>query len=151
MRKTLIISAAIVGLCGVALAQTDPTCSMYNGMAQGNAPGTRCGGSGPRQDRVRFREALRWPDDLGYVCLRFIEVPAEIHRTLPNADRIPIFEYIAKNYYKRLDITIEEDIVASERQQRGIDSPLVRPGRFSHREPLVHEIDNWILDRVLDA
>jgi hypothetical protein len=51
----------------------------------------------PRQDRARFRESLRWPDDLGHVCLRFIEVPAEIHRTLPNADRIPIFEYIAKN------------------------------------------------------
>ena len=51
----------------------------------------------PRQDRARFRESLRWPDDLGHVCLRFIEVPAEIHRTLPNADRLPIFEYIAKN------------------------------------------------------
>ena len=51
----------------------------------------------PRQDRVRFRESLRWPDDLGHVSLRFIEVPAEIHRTLPNADRLPIFEYIAKN------------------------------------------------------
>ena len=51
----------------------------------------------PRQDRARFRESLRWPDDLGHVCLRFIEVPVEIHRTLPNADRLPIFEYIAKN------------------------------------------------------
>jgi len=51
----------------------------------------------PRQDRVRFRESLRWPDDLGYVCLRFIEVPEDVHRTFPNADRLPIFEYIAKN------------------------------------------------------
>jgi hypothetical protein len=51
----------------------------------------------PRQDRARFRESLRWPDDLGHVCLRFVEVPAEIHRKLPNADRIPIFEYTAKN------------------------------------------------------
>ena len=51
----------------------------------------------PRQDRPRFRESLRWPDDLGHVSLRFIEVPAEIHRRLANADRIPIFEYIAKN------------------------------------------------------
>jgi len=51
----------------------------------------------PRQDRAPFRESLHWPDDLGHVCLRFLEVPAEIHRRLPNADRIPIFEYIAKN------------------------------------------------------
>lgn len=60
------------------------------------------------------------------------------------------FEDLAKNYYKRWDITIEEDIVASERQQRGVHSPYCLPGRFSYREPLVHTIDNWVLDRVLD-
>lgn len=51
----------------------------------------------PRPDRAPFRESLRWPDDLGHVCLRFLDVPAEIHAMLPNADRLPIFEYIAKN------------------------------------------------------
>jgi phenylpropionate dioxygenase-like ring-hydroxylating dioxygenase large terminal subunit len=59
------------------------------------------------------------------------------------------FEEVAKNYYERWDITIEEDIVASERQQKGVDTPFCPSGRFCHREPLVHEIDNWILDRVL--
>ncbi|HLI10352.1 MAG TPA: aromatic ring-hydroxylating dioxygenase subunit alpha [Alphaproteobacteria bacterium] len=63
----------------------------------------------------------------------------------------PDFEDVVKNYYKRWDITIEEDIVASERQQRGLTSPFCLPGRFSHREPLVHEIGNWVLDRVLDS
>ena len=62
----------------------------------------------------------------------------------------PDFEAIAANYYKRWDVTIEEDIVASDRQQVGLTSPFALPGRFSFREPLVHEIDNWILDRVLD-
>jgi hypothetical protein len=61
----------------------------------------------------------------------------------------PDFEELAANYYKRWDITTDEDIVASDRQQRGLQSPFAVPGRFSHREPLVHEIDNWILDRVL--
>jgi hypothetical protein len=51
----------------------------------------------PRQERPPFRDSLHWPEDLGHVSLRFIEVPADIHRRLPNADRIPIFEYIAKN------------------------------------------------------
>jgi choline monooxygenase len=76
-----------------------------------------------------------------------------IHGALFPKDRLSRndFEDVAQNYYKRWDITIEEDIVASERQQRGLDSPFARPGRFSHREPLVHEIDNWILDRVLDG
>ena len=51
----------------------------------------------PRPDRAPFRESLRWPDDLGCVRLRFLEVPDRVHRALPNADRIPIFEYFAKN------------------------------------------------------
>ena len=62
----------------------------------------------------------------------------------------PDFDDIAKNYYQRWDLTLEEDIVASERQQKGVDSPFCPSGRFSYREPLVHEIDKWILDRVLD-
>jgi phenylpropionate dioxygenase-like ring-hydroxylating dioxygenase large terminal subunit len=76
-----------------------------------------------------------------------------VHGALFPKDRLtrPDFADIAKNYYKRWDITIEEDIVASERQQRGLESPFALPGRFSYREPLVHQIDNWILDRVLDA
>ena len=75
-----------------------------------------------------------------------------IHGALFPEDRLarPDFEEIAQNYYQRWDVTLEEDIVASERQQKGLDSPYAPPGRFSHREPLVHEIDNWILDRVLD-
>jgi phenylpropionate dioxygenase-like ring-hydroxylating dioxygenase large terminal subunit len=76
-----------------------------------------------------------------------------VHGALFPKDRLSRNDFadVAKNYYKRWDITIEEDIVASERQQRGLDSPFARPGRFSYREPLVHEIDNWILDRVLDG
>ncbi len=60
------------------------------------------------------------------------------------------FEELAANYYKRWDRTIMEDILAGDRQQVGLASPFAKPGRFCFREPLVHEIDNWILDRVLD-
>lgn len=75
-----------------------------------------------------------------------------VHGALFPRDRLarPDFESLAANYYKRWDITTDEDIVASERQQKGLESPYARAGRFSHREPLVHAIDNWILDRVLD-
>lgn len=62
----------------------------------------------------------------------------------------PDFAQLAANYYKRWDITLEEDVLASERQQRGVTSPYCKPGRFSYREPLVHAIDNWVLDQVLD-
>jgi phenylpropionate dioxygenase-like ring-hydroxylating dioxygenase large terminal subunit len=60
------------------------------------------------------------------------------------------FNEVVQNYFHRWDVTIDEDILASERQQKGLDSPYAPPGRFSHREPLVHQIDNWILDQVLD-
>jgi phenylpropionate dioxygenase-like ring-hydroxylating dioxygenase large terminal subunit len=75
-----------------------------------------------------------------------------IHGALFPKSRLarPDFEEVAQNYYQRWDVTLEEDIVASERQQKGIDSPFCPSGRFSHREPLVHEIDKWVLDRVLD-
>jgi choline monooxygenase len=76
-----------------------------------------------------------------------------IHGALFPRDRLerPDFEEIAKNYYERWDTTIEEDILASVRQQRGLETPFGPPGRFSWREPLVQEIDNWILDRVVDS
>jgi choline monooxygenase len=63
----------------------------------------------------------------------------------------PDFAAVAANYYKRWDTTAREDIRASEWQHKGLSSPLSLPGRFSYREVLVHEIDNWILDRVLGA
>jgi len=59
------------------------------------------------------------------------------------------FEHIVQNYYKRLNISIAEDNEISELQQAGLRSPFAQPGRFSYMEPLVHVIDNWVLDRVL--
>ena len=59
------------------------------------------------------------------------------------------FEHIVQNYYKRLNISIVEDNEISELQQAGLRSPFAQPGRFSYMEPLVHVIDNWVLDRVL--
>ncbi len=61
------------------------------------------------------------------------------------------FADIVPRYYKRLDTTIPEDIKAAEDQQVGLRSPYYRPGRLSYLEALVHTIDNWVLDRVLDA
>ena len=59
------------------------------------------------------------------------------------------FEKIAANYYKRWDMTTREDIEISEIQQQGVSAPFSRPGRLSEHEPLVHAIDNWVLDHVL--
>jgi choline monooxygenase len=61
------------------------------------------------------------------------------------------FEETAQRYYKRWDISIPEDNAISDIQQRGLSSPFARPGRLTHLEPLVHDLANWVLDRVLDA
>jgi choline monooxygenase len=61
----------------------------------------------------------------------------------------PDFEQIVPNYHKRFDLVISEDNGISEVQLRGLANPLSRPGRFSSMEPLVHTIDNWILDRTV--
>ena len=61
----------------------------------------------------------------------------------------PDFASISANYYKRQDIVIEEDNAISVVQQQGLRSTLARPGRVSYKEPIVHSLDNWVLDRVI--
>ena len=51
----------------------------------------------PPEGRPRLKEALTWPKCLKPGTVRIIEVPNEIHHRLPNSDRMPMFEYIAKN------------------------------------------------------
>ena len=59
------------------------------------------------------------------------------------------FEQQVQKYYFRWDKGLGEDIAICEAQHAGIHSRYSRPGRLSYREPIVHAIDNWILDRVL--
>lgn len=51
----------------------------------------------PPADRKRLYEILQWPDDLGFLTVRFIEVPPEIHEQISNSDKFPLFQWIAKN------------------------------------------------------
>ena len=60
----------------------------------------------------------------------------------------PDFETVVQNYYKRAEAVIAEDNSACDMQFAGLSQPFARTSRFSAREPLVHVIDNWILDRV---
>ena len=60
------------------------------------------------------------------------------------------FGEVVRKYYRRWDVSIPEDNGISELQQQGLAAPFAMPGRFSAMEPLVHTIDNWVLDRVLD-
>ena len=62
----------------------------------------------------------------------------------------PDFEQEVQKYYERWDRSIPEDNAICEEQQAGLSSVFARPGRMSVREPVVHAIDNWILDRMVN-
>jgi hypothetical protein len=48
-------------------------------------------------DRGPLAEALDWPDDPGPLAIRVLTVPPALHRRVPNGDRVPFFQYLAKN------------------------------------------------------
>lgn len=51
----------------------------------------------PPADRPRLGNVIDWPSKGCDLDIRIVEVPEEIHRRFPNSDRMPMFEYTAKN------------------------------------------------------
>ncbi|GAB1409756.1 hypothetical protein MASR1M90_09100 [Desulfovibrionales bacterium] len=51
----------------------------------------------PPKDKKRIYEEILWPHSLEPLSVRFIEVPSEIHHSLDNSDKFPLFQMIAKN------------------------------------------------------
>ncbi len=51
----------------------------------------------PPGDRPRLAEVLERPESEGWCDVRIVEVPHELHMRLEHADRLPLFQMIAKN------------------------------------------------------
>jgi hypothetical protein len=51
----------------------------------------------PPPDRPPLRDALCWPDDAGWCPVRIVTVPADLHHRHAHADRLALFQMIAKN------------------------------------------------------
>ncbi|GAG67752.1 unnamed protein product [marine sediment metagenome] len=51
----------------------------------------------PPPNTPKLAEVLTIPKNLKFVGVHFIEVPNEIHKKLPNSEKMPMFEYIAQN------------------------------------------------------
>jgi len=49
---------------------------------------------------------------------------------------------------KTLDAVHQQDLVGCAEVQRGLGSRLARPGRFSHLETTIWQLQNWLLDRL---
>ncbi len=60
----------------------------------------------------------------------------------------PDFAETVQKYYRRWDKSIPEDNAISERQQLGLNLYHGPSGRLSLREPVVHTIANWVLDKL---
>src|SRR5262249_24820562 len=89
----------------------------------------------PHAGHASFREGLSWPDALGNVELRFIEVQAEMHHRLPNADSLPIFEYVAKNVGLRRSrgrylLATNPDLLYSAALVEFLAAPALTTGQF---------------------
>lgn len=51
----------------------------------------------PPADRVPLAEELHWPKDAGPCEIRIVTVPREVHARISNADKIPLYQMLAKN------------------------------------------------------
>lgn len=51
----------------------------------------------PPADRPRLAEALIWPSDPGPAAIRIVTVPPAVHARLAHAEKLPLFQMIAKN------------------------------------------------------
>jgi hypothetical protein len=89
----------------------------------------------PPEHRPRLADALRWPRDFGPCEVRFIEVPAELHRRYSHAEALPLYQMIGKNAGIRrargkfilatnIDILFSDELLAFLAQQR------LEPGRM---------------------
>lgn len=105
----------------------------------------------PPVDEPSLAEALEWPTDLDHMSTRVVTVPTEIHKRFSNAEKIPLFEYIAKNTGIR---RADGEFVLSTNPDLIYSSELIEffaDGRL--REDCFYRIHRYDVDRLvpLDA
>ena len=61
------------------------------------------------------------------------------------------FKQEVRKYYQRWDKSLPEDNEIAEMQQAGLECSLSQPGRFSLHEPVVHAMDQWVLEQLLSG
>ncbi len=107
----------------------------------------------PPDDRPRVAELLRMPADAPFE-VRFIEVPAELHRTLRYSDVLPLFQMIAKNVgvrraRGRFILASNIDIIFSNELVEQLASGELIPGRIYRVDR--HDIEaGYPIDAGLD-
>jgi hypothetical protein len=88
----------------------------------------------PPPERLPLIEELSWPADPGPCAIRIVTVPPEVHRTFEHADKIRLFQMLAKNAGIRrargkFILATNIDILFSDGAMRYLRDHL-RPGRL---------------------
>lgn len=103
----------------------------------------------PPPERPRLAEAISWPEECDFVSVRIIEVGEHLHRKYEHADRLPLFQMIAKNVGIRrargtFVLATNIDIVFSDDLMRFFAARRLRSGRY-------YRTDRYDVDGVTDA
>ena len=104
----------------------------------------------PPPDRKSLAEALRFPADKGPCAIRIITVSPQLHATLQQADRLPLFQMIAKNVgirraYGRYVLATNIDILFSDETIKFIRQKL-KPGRLYRVDRADVPMDTQVYD-----
>jgi hypothetical protein len=105
----------------------------------------------PPEDKKRLFEALQWPRDTGFLKIKIIVVPHEIHNTFKYSDQLPIFQMIGKNVGIRrakgefilatnIDILFSEELIKYLAHKKLRKDILYRADRMDSASPF----NGWI-------
>ena len=61
------------------------------------------------------------------------------------------FERVLQKYLKRWEMAVQEDNAISLNQQRGVRSKFRAPGRFSQLEFATHNMNNWLVGKMVNT
>jgi hypothetical protein len=110
----------------------------------------------PPEGKPNLHEALTWPEKSGYFTYRVIEVPPHVHQTFPHGDKLPLFQYIAKNVGIRrakgdfvlstnIDILFSDEIMAFMKGHLN-ENTLYRVDRYDIEDKIQ---DEWSFEEIL--
>ena len=125
-------------------------CPAIPGLSGRSARGTRYTWIFPNMTFACSTEAL-WI----YEAYPVTPTRCQVFQTLcfPQASvDLPDFESKVKFYYERFDAAVEEDRVALENQQLGLNSPYAMPGRYAAgMEPSVAAFASWYAQQLQEV
>eukprot|EP00276_Gloeochaete_wittrockiana_P009494 CAMPEP_0184663536 /NCGR_PEP_ID=MMETSP0308-20130426/48505_1 /TAXON_ID=38269 /ORGANISM="Gloeochaete witrockiana, Strain SAG 46.84" /LENGTH=1061 /DNA_ID=CAMNT_0027106325 /DNA_START=470 /DNA_END=3655 /DNA_ORIENTATION=- len=84
----------------------------------------------PPPNRQRLMHGFAWPTEC--LAVRIIQVPADVHNTYNSSDRIPLYEYIAKNVGIRrarghFIVATNQDVILSDALGKYLSERRLRP------------------------